>query len=195
MTITNGYCTLDEFKRRILGPEANSDPARDADIEKIISDISRLIDAEVHEQFYVDTVATARYFTPRNDHACWTDTYAVITSVKLDLDGDGTYETTLTTADYWASPVNSAAKFEILLKPACSYGFSEYPNSVELTATWGRASTGLVREACILQSSRIYARRLSPMGTIAVGDMGQAVVISTLDPDVQHMLETYKKVM
>jgi len=192
MTITNGYSTLAEFKQRVITGAATDAP-RDADLEIIIADVSRMIDNETHCQFYVDSVASARYYTPGYDYLCFTDDFAVVTSLKLDLDGDGTYETTLTTQDYWGMPVNEAAKSWLQLKPARAYSFSLDPNSVELTATWGRATPGVIREACILQSSRIYARREAPLGVIAVNGEGQSTVIGSLDPDVHKMLLPYLK--
>ena len=201
--ITHGYCTLAEWKQRYL-PGATADTARDSDLEDLIEDISRLIDEEVHQKFYVDLSASARYFTPRYKDFCPTDyfstdtgnlAFSAIVTVKLDLDGDGIYETTLEDNEYWAMPLNSVSKCFIQLTPIARMAMPLVSNSVEVTANWGRLLHGRIHQACMLQVSRIWARRTAPLGVMAVGDMGQATVVNTLDPDVINMLNPFKRVM
>lgn len=60
-----------------------------------------------------------------------------------------------------------------------------------VTARWGYAETvpAQVRQACILQASRIFARRLSPYGIAGSPEMGSELrVLAKVDPDVAVLL-------
>ena len=61
MTITNGYVTLDEYKKNYqrIGVD-DVDPEDDAFIEQAIEAASRWIDRETATQFYAST--ETRYF-------------------------------------------------------------------------------------------------------------------------------------
>jgi hypothetical protein len=51
-----------------------------------------------------------------------------------------------------------------------------------------------VREAAILQASRLYTRLSSPVGVVSFGDMGAIRVSRFVDPDVDMLLNPYKRV-
>jgi hypothetical protein len=60
------------------------------------------------------------------------------------------------------------------------YGWPEVPDAV--------------REATILQASRLFTRLDSPLGVAGFGDMGAMRVSRFVDPDVEQLLAPYRRV-
>lgn len=110
MTITNGYCTLPEFKahRSILSAAHTDDTA----IEQIIEGASRMIDAICGRWFYAYTQTRYVGFASSvNNRAL--DLGEDCLSLTSVTNGDGT---TVTTADYYLNPRNHPVKTQIILK-------------------------------------------------------------------------------
>jgi hypothetical protein len=195
MTITNGYCTLQEVKSALR----LSDSIDDTLIENSIESASRRIDGYCGRFFY----KTSALAVPLFAH----DAYRLMTSdissttgliVKLDDDGDGTFETTLTlNTDYIVEPTD----YQILGRPIRTltmiggYTFPMFyiPSAcgVQVTALWGwNAVPDDVREACVLLSIRQFARYNAALGVMAFADM--AITVRAVDPDVRDLLQPYK---
>jgi hypothetical protein len=64
---------------------------------------------------------------------------------------------------------------------------------VEGTFGWD-AVPDAIREATILQSSRLYTRLDSPLGVAGFGDMGAMRVSFKGDPDVAMLLAPFRRV-
>lgn len=197
MTITNGYITLAQFKQRFN--VTTTDANRDTDLELVIQATSRAIEYETGTVFYAGTPATQRYFPVEFACKVFVDDCTTITAVAVDYDWDGTAETTLTAStDYLSFPVNSGPALAgiiqwIELTPWSSYGSFPIgnPRGLAVTATYGNntaAALDLVREACLLQSNRIWARRNAPFGVAGANEFGVPIVIVKLDPDVVQLL-------
>ena len=195
MAITNGYTTLTQLKAKLL-PEGATFTTNDTMMENIIEAVSRWIDAYCGRIFYV-TSSETRVYTPITSHLVVTDDIATITSVKLDI-GARTYPTTLASTDYDTLPFNTSSTvmpiMGLTVAPNGSYGF--YPNiskSVQIVGTFGVPSgcTWLeqVREACEIQSARIYKRKDAPFGVTGTGALGQISVLEGLDTDVKALLD------
>lgn len=195
MAITNGYCTLAEVKAALR----LSDAIDDTLIENSIEGASRRIDGYCGRFFY-KTDATA---VPLFAHDAYRLQVSDISSptgliVKLDDDGDGTFETTLTlNTDYIVEPTDYA----ILGRPIRTltmiggYTFPMFyiPSEcgVQVTALWGwNAVPDDVREACVLLSIRQFARYNAALGVMAFADM--AITVRAVDPDVRDLLQPYK---
>ena len=195
MAITNGYCTLAEVKAALR----LSDAIDDTLIEKSIEGASRRIDGYCGRFFY-KTAATA---VPLFAH----DAYRLMTSdissttgliVKLDDDGDGTFETTLTlNTDYIVEPTDYIVQQRPIrtLTMVGGYTFPMFyiPSEcgVQVTAQWGwNAVPHDVREACVLLSIRQFARYNAALGVMAFADM--AITVRAVDPDVRDLLQPYK---
>jgi hypothetical protein len=191
-TITNGYATLAEYKQRFgtQGTDAN----RDIDISKVIEDISRLIDTKTHTQFYASTAATARYFPVQYPCKCFIDDIETVVSIAVDSDFSGTWGYTLGATDYLLQPLNSKPWTAIEITPWSSSVTAfpvGHPQGVKISGTWGNTETwalDLVREACLLQTARIYRRREAIFGVTAPNEFGQQTIIDKLDADVMEML-------
>jgi hypothetical protein len=193
MAITNGYCTLAQLKAHI-GETGSTD---DTKLELVVQGVSRRIDAYTGRQFWV-TSSEIRYYTPYTVRECIIDDITTSTpTVALDLSGTGTY-TAITASDFMLTPFNADKGdvfpwSSIMMAPYGAYRFNpEIPKSVKVTATFGvPASSGwvdIVREACLIQCSRIFQRRHAPFGVAGATSQGDITLIDPLDPDVRDML-------
>lgn len=198
MAITNGYCTLNELKSALR----ITDSLDDTLLENAIEAASRRIDNECSRRFYKDQSATARVYTSDRHDMLFVDDVSSTTGlvVKIDDDGDGTFETTLTlNVDYQIEPLNNLAQGKpVLLLRALDTLFPIASNKralVEVTATWGWPSVpDAICEATVLLASRQFKRLDSPLGVAGFGDLG-AIVVRRIDPDVAALIEAYKHVV
>lgn len=193
MTISNGYLTLAKFKTlaNIQGTDANRDLELDATIEAV----SRLIDEHCHRRFYTTTNDETRYYTAtKTDEFECPDDIISITTLATDLDGSRGYTDTWAATDYDLLPFNAIldgvpyTRLEL-----ANFGtkvFPLYPRGVKIVGKFGYAATipELVARACFIQAFRLWMRKAAPFGVAGGGDMGQAVVIPTLDPDIVLLL-------
>ena len=174
--------------------------SQDTVIERVVTAVSRSIDKHCRRWFY--GISGTRYYTPVDYRKLDIDDVGTSGSItlKTDEDGDRTYETTWASTDYDLWPYNAAPYFEIHVTPQ---GNNAWPvkvaKSVQLAAVFGyQSGTSAdapmdVREACIIQSTRIFHRKDNPYGVAGNAEMGQLIQISKLDPDVELMLEPYRK--
>jgi hypothetical protein len=164
MTITNGYCTLAEYKswNSITTTNATDDTV----IEDIIESVSRQIDGICGRHFFV-TTAIARYF--KADHGgqdmLFIDDLSSITSLAIvsDDDGDGTYENTWTSSDYNVMPYqpqNSGPYTMIETSPQGDFVFSAQKKGNKITGLWGWAAVpDDVKVACLIMVDAEYHAR------------------------------------
>ena len=67
--------------------------------------------------------------------------------------------------------------------------------TVEVRAVFGYTTIPTaIKQACILQSSRIMKRNDSPLGVAGVGELGVIRVSSRLDPDVAQLIDPYRRI-
>jgi len=194
VAITNGYCTLAQFREKMTIPDAFT--THDTMIENIIEAVSRWIDAYCGRIFFT-TSSETRVYTPITSHLVVTDDIATITSVKLDT-GSRAYGTTLASTDYDTLPFNTTATVTpimgLQIAPNGTQRFyPTIPKSVQIVGTFGvpAACTWLeqVREACEIQCARIYKRKDSPFGVVGTGQLGQLSILEGLDADVKALLD------
>ena len=194
VTITNGYCTLDELKAvmRIM------DTVDDELLESRISEASRVIDQHCDRRFYADATATARVFVANASDVVFVDDISTVTGlvVKTDSTGDGTYPTTLTASQFQSEPLNATAKglpvTSIRGTATGVFPTTAAPAGVQVTARWGwPAVPEPVKSACILLAGRLVKRGDSLLGVAGFGDLG-AITVRAIDPDVERMLRPYR---
>jgi len=179
------------------------DVADDAQIALALATSSRAIDERCSRQFGRVAVAEAREYTPRwsRSRSGWrvpiddlmTSTGLV---VKVDQDGDGTFETTVT--GYRLRPYNAAASgwpWTELLIASTAVTTVSGTGSVQVTARWGWPGVpDAIRQACLLQASRLLARRDAPFGVAGSPETGSEIrLLSRLDPDVAVAVEPYRR--
>ena len=202
MTITNGYCSLEDLKARL--DISTSDTADDAILEVIIQAASRSIDAMTGRRFYSTTDDEIRYYTAEANDVLYTDEILSITTLKTDDDGDRTYEYTWSTDDYDLLPYNATIDgrpyTRIELAPYGEYRFpAGSPKGVQIVGKFGFCATGshpdVVREACMIQSARIWKRKDAPFGVVGSPELGQLQPLNKLDPDVELLLLGVKRLI
>lgn len=192
------YLTLEEVKESI---DLSGTSYRDDDIERALDAAELVIENMCEDRFYQDGTAVARYFDPEDSATVkLSPSSATITSVKVDEDGDGVYETTLASTDYVKYPYNAAADskpwWELRIHPNSSECFpTVYPQSVEVTAKFGWATTPeAVKQATLILATKLLKRREAPFGIVAFNfDGGDAMRIARNDPDVMGLLGPYMR--
>jgi hypothetical protein len=193
MAITNGYATLTDVKNALRITDAMDD----ALLETAIESASRLIDGFTARSFYNAGTAVRNYAATDAINLIIDDAITVTKVESTDEIGD-TY-TEWTATDYQLEPVNSRA--DGLYYPftgirainTYTWPVVDYQALVKITGTWGWASVPTaVKQACIIQSSRIFKRLDSPLGVAGFGDLGAIRVGRYLDPDVEQLLMPYR---
>jgi hypothetical protein len=196
LAITNGYASLAEVKAALRITDSIDDSLLDMAVESA----SRLIDGFAARQFY-SSGSAVRYFVAQDDFVVEVDDLANGTVViQTAQDADGVFDTTWGTDDYQLEPLNA-----VLDGIAWPYnqiravGDYLWPISggealIKVTGTYGWPYVPIaIKQATIIQASRIYKRLDSPMGIVGFGDMGAIRVSNQLDPDVAQLVMPYKR--
>lgn len=194
MAIANAYSTLAETKAALR----ITDSIDDSLLEMAIESASRLIDAYCARSFYNAGTAT-RYFVADTDWLTNLDDVISITEVATDTSADGTYEVIWQTNDYQLEPLNGRVDGLPVpynaIRAIDSYTFPIWGGEglVKVTGTWGWSAVPMaIRQATIIQSSRIFKRLDSPLGVLSSPDLGFIRVGSRLDPDVAQLVDSYR---
>ena len=110
------------------------------------------------------------------------DLSAAPTSVKIDLDGDDTYETTLTTGDYELLPRNAAEGPEP--RPFTSLGIhpsastiDHFEGRIEIVGLFGWPSIPVAIKVATIELAALW-RIETPRATRRVNEMGQVESLS-----------------
>lgn len=172
----------------------------DADVAVAVEAASRAVDGykNVSPGLYATTTSQTRYYTARwGECSLAIDPLNTITTVKVDVDGDGVYETTWTVnTDFVLAPHNAATdgypytEIEILSQSGKS--FPVWTKGVQIVGLFGWATTpGAVTQASTILAGRLLKRaRETPYGIqIVVGDAVAAARLGKIDPDVAFLLD------
>jgi hypothetical protein len=194
MAIANGYATLAEVKAALR----ITDTIDDSLLEMAIESASRLVDAYCARSFY-NAGTASRYFVADTDWLTYIDDAVTITEVATDTSADGTYDVIWQADDYQLEPLNGRVDGLVWPYNAIrAIGDYTYPiwggeALVKVTATWGfSAIPTAIKQATIIQSSRIFKRLDSPLGVLSSPDLGFIRVGSRLDPDVSQLVDSYR---
>jgi hypothetical protein len=193
MAITQGYATLIDVKNALR----ITDSIDDTLLETAIESASRLIDGFTARSFYNAGTAVRNYAATDAINLIIDDAITVTKVESTDEIGDSYTEWNAT--DYQLEPVNSRADglyypyTGIRAVNTYTWPVVDYQALVKVTGTWGWASVPTaVKQACIIQSSRIFKRLDSPLGVAGFGDLGAIRVGRYLDPDVEQLLMPYR---
>jgi hypothetical protein len=194
MAITNGYCTLNQIKAAI----GIADGIDDSLLEMAVESASRQIDSYTERYFYNAGTAT-KIFSPVDNWVCATEDFISLTEVQTSEDGES-WDTTWSTEDWQAEPLNGraggiqSAYTQIRAVDSYLFPYREGEATVRLTGTWGWSAVPIaITQATVILGSRIFKRLDSPLGIIS-GELGSMRVGFRLDPDVQHLIEPYRKI-
>ena len=204
MAITNGYCSLADVK----AAARITDSIDDTLLELSIESASREIDSYTERVFYsTGGTAVARVYIPQDIYLVETDDIISVTSIKSDSAGDGTFDVTWTVSDFQLEPLNGRAGGidtpATRIRAIGDYLWPVYEPrnvnsnqaSVQVTGVFGFATVPTaVRQATILSALRQYKRYESPTGVLGFSDIGAVRVGTKLDPDVERMIQPYRKV-
>jgi hypothetical protein len=185
MAITNGYASLLQLKAALGIADGIDDPL----LEMAIESASRQIDSYTERYFYNAGTAT-KIFAPIDNYVCETEDFITLTRVKTSEDGE-TFDTTWEAKDWQAEPLNGRAGgvttsyYQIRAIEDYLFPYRNGEATVEIVGTWGWTS--------VLLASRIFKRLDSPLGIIS-GELGSMRVGFRLDPDVQHLVDPYRKI-
>lgn len=194
------YATLAEVKSALN----ISDTVDDTLLTSTIEAASRLIDGYCGRNFEVAAGTASRDYAPTGRYQpLLIDDATSIVSVKIDDDLDyGFAETLVADVDYQSEPLNAnvaGMTFPYYRLRPMEDGYWPMGRSgratvrVEATYGWPALPDG-VRQACIIQSSRLFARYDSPLGVAGFGDLGVIRVGTRIDPDVQMLLDPYRRI-
>lgn len=206
-----GYLELEELKKSLT---LDGTSFVDLDAQLAILATRDSIEDHCGRRFRTTVADEVRYFDPE----CWgsegryvdgefqgyySNAYLNVgdlnslTSIKVDTDGDGVFETTWASGtDFWLEPYNAPLDGRpydrIALRAAGGRSFPGYRRSVEITGKWGWAPTPPnVKLAAKVLATRWIKRRESPFGAAGIGPDGEVVRISIDDPDVLKLLNPY----
>jgi hypothetical protein len=203
MTITNGYCTLSEYKAWVTmrSGSIGTDAADDVVIEMLIEAASRYIDRETSRRFYLGSTDETRYYTPDDDEAyeVKTDPLGSVTSVSVDYTGLRSY-TLLGATEYDLLPVNAVLDgFPytcIAINSAVSGAyFPEYRNSVKVVGKSGWPTCPSdIKEACLSIAQNLYGERSgqSSGGSVTVTAAGIVIRPQQVPAFAQKVISHYR---
>ena len=200
MAISNGYATLADVK----AAARVTDTFDDGLFEVAIESASRDIDAYCERVFY-NAGSLTRVYIPADIYRLETDDLVSVTTIKSDTNGDGGFNQTWAATDYQLEPLNGIAggiatpytrirAVGDLLWPVYEpRDINAGQASVEVTGVFGFASIPIaIKQATIIASLRAYKRYESPTGVLGFSDVG-VVRIGRTDPDVQRLIDPYRK--
>ena len=193
MSISNGYATLTDVKNALR----ITDALDDALLETAIESASRMIDGFTARTFYNAGTAT-RDFAATDSVNLIIDDAISVSEVKATDEKGGDY-TIFSPNDYQLEPVNSRSDglyFPFTgIRAVNTYAWPVVDQQalVRVTGVWGWAQIPTaIKQATIIQSSRLFKRLDSPLGVLGMGDMGQIRVSRYLDPDVEQLAMPYR---
>ena len=164
-------------------------------MDMALSAASRSIDRACRRQF--GTAVGSRAYTPvasgNGLFALDVDDLQSVSAVAADIAGDGLYSTPVAT--WHLSPRNALADGEPYTKLFLSQAVAGATESVLVTGTFGwLAVPPAVKQACLMQASRLLARRDSPFGVAGSPENGSELrLLAKLDPDVEVTLRSYRR--
>ena len=191
------YATVEQLKAALR----ITDDIDDTLLSTAIDAASRWVDGWCGRNFAVASATATRDYIPSGRmEPLLIDDVTTVVSVKIDEDLDRSFATTLNEIDYQAEPVNGRAfgndyPYTRLRPQEDGYwpvSYSRATVRVEGTFGWP-AIPDAVREATILQASRLFTRLDSPLGVAGFGEMGAMRVSFKGDPDVMMLLAPYRR--
>lgn len=194
MAITNGYCTLAELKASL----DITDSIDDSILERAVTSASRAIDRYCGRNFY--KVTATRLFVPRDNYIVDIDDLVSLTTLKTTDDDTQTFDITWSASDYQLEPLNGVVDGMptpyTRIRAIGNYTFPllDGEASVQIAGVFGfNAVPDEVNYATMIQASKLYKRKDSPLGVIS-GEYGAMRVGVRLDPQVSELVDAYRRI-
>jgi hypothetical protein len=196
MAIIHGYATLAQIKAAIGIP--NADTVDDSLLEMAVESASRQIDSYTERYFY-NAGTAVKIFAPLDNYVCETEDFITLSKVEISEDGQS-FDTELAETDYQEEPLNSRAGgietsfTQIRAVENYLWPLEDGDATVRCTGVWGWSAIPIaITQATVILGSRIFKRLDSPLGIIS-GELGSMRVGFRLDPDVQHLIDPYRRI-
>jgi hypothetical protein len=191
------YATLAEFKSSI----GITDSTDDTPLQSVLDAADQLINNYVDTKVgFGQTASQTRYYTADRFDFVLTDPIVTVTTLAVDINGDGTYSQVWTSNDYVLAPRNAALDSrpytEIDTSPfsTADYNFPVGYLEVKVVGTFGWPSVpAAVKQAALIQAGAIWSSRTAPFGVIGSQDLGGVLRMSAaLHPEARVLLEPYR---
>lgn len=198
MSVDASYATAAQYRAVINATDSGKDP----EIENDLAAVSRYIDGKLMRFFGKDNGPIARiYEIQENQKSFWLDDISgVPIAVRMDLDCDGVFETTLESTDFELLPLNADKGPEprpfmsIRMTPWGKYGSFKAGARVEVTAKFGWPAVPKAIERAAIHLTAIV-RLETPRATRRIPDLGESIEAS---PDamsiIRQLMDRYKRV-
>ena len=200
--MSHAYRSVPELKAWI----GLSGSGQDTNLGYALNAATAAIDAYAGRQFDIDgTVVTRLYDCEYMDYAEVDDIATSTGLVVKTLNADGTVNETLTlNTDYYLAPYNADkvepvmpfTKLIMAIEKSGKVLPTEHRQGLSVTAKFGfSAVPDAIVQATLIQASRYFQRKNSPMGFSGNPETGQPTVVflSELDPDVKNLVKPFKK--
>lgn len=182
-----------------------ADSENDALLQYALDSATRFIQQFTGRSFVAETAAT-KYFTPYEPDALdlgfdLRATTNADVAISVDTAGDLTFSQALLATDFILKPLmpfpDAGIYSRIEIAPLSSAAFIWGASTqVRIVGNWGYVVNNDapidVKQACLIQASRLYQRKDAPFGILQTTDLGQFTRIGTEDQDVMALLTPYK---
>jgi hypothetical protein len=191
------YVTLNELKAALR----ITDTVDDGLLTAAISSATAYVNNYCDRIFTPGTASSDRFYVPVGRYdPLQIDDASTVTAVAIDEDLDRSYSTVLRPIDFQTHPINATTggmPYPITALKTQEDGYWPMWDgraTVKVTAVFGwPAVPQAVKEATLLQASRLFTRLESPLGVAGFGDMGAMRVSFKGDPDVNMLLSPFRK--
>ena len=183
-----------------------SGSGQDTNLGYALDAATAAIDAYAGRQFDIDgAVVTRLYDCEYMDYAEVDDIATSTGLIVKTLNADGSVNETLTlNTDYYLAPYNADkvepvmpfTKIIMAIEKSGKVLPTEHRQGLSVTAKFGfSAVPDAIVQATLIQASRFFQRKNSPMGFSGNPETGQAPIIflSELAPDVKNLIKGFKK--
>ena len=201
MALTNAYCSLTDVKAALR----IADTIDDVLLETAINSASRLIDGYCNRYFYQgSTSSEVRYYAAADSFFVEIDDLVSLTALDTAPVNSNVFDVNWSNAgsanEYELTPRNGLANG--LYSPYTgikAVGAKVFPTQygealVRVTGRFGwSAVPDAIKQACILQSARLFKRLESPLGVAGVSDLGIMRVTRSIDGDVAQLIDPFRQ--
>jgi hypothetical protein len=185
------YCELGDIKSEIGIAVVTDDDI----IYAMMDEAKEAIDNYCNRRFDKES-ATTKYYDGAGS-TLWIDDIYTITSISIDEDGDGTYESTLSATDYIAYPLNKNQKSWLEISNDGDYGgfANGIKKGVKIVGTfgWEYVPSPVVRAAKIMVISMYNNRQTMGKKSETLGDYSYTMDSVAMPDIVKELLNPYRK--
>lgn len=199
MALGDPYATLAELKGR-LGITNTADDTR---LTSALAAASLGVELLCHRQFNDAGATSPRTYVAVTTGLAKVDDFSTTVGlqVAIDLDGDGTFEITLTIdVDFQLEPAGGVVggvpgwpfwRLRIRSRSARFFPICGADRLVQVTARWGWAAVPApVKEATLLGAQELFSLKEAPFGVAGFGEFG--VVRVRDNPKIRGLLAGYR---